>query len=70
MTTDELEPQAVKKVSVNADALRMVLLALIGPAHQIRELQVLRGSPVMPENPIDLLVREFNEQVASDGSKP
>ncbi len=51
----------METVTVNADALRQVLKALIGPGHLIRELQVTRGG--LFENPIDKLVAEFNAQV-------
>lgn len=48
-------------VIVSAEALRQVLQALIGPPHLIREIQFTRGLPG-DDNPIDLLVREYNEQ--------
>jgi hypothetical protein len=47
------------KVSVDADALRHVLQALIGPDHHIRELQACRR---LPDSPIDKLITEFNAQ--------
>ena len=50
------------KVTVSADSLRQVLVALNGPGHYIRELQVTRG-PLF-DNPIDKLIQEFNEQVS------
>jgi hypothetical protein len=51
----------MKTVTVNADALKQLLLAVVGPAHHIRELQATRhlgdlGDP----NPIDLLIAEYN----------
>jgi hypothetical protein len=52
----------MEKVSVSRDALRQVLQALIGPPHHIRELQVTIG-PLFQDNPITVLVNEFNEQV-------
>lgn len=55
-------------VTVNAKALREVLLALVGPAHHIRELQATRGLPGY-ENPIDTLIREFNEAVDAHNAK-
>lgn len=55
----------MKTVTVNANALRSVLAALIGPGHLIRELQATRSIDALTgtENPINQLVREFNEQV-------
>ncbi len=56
-------PQEVEgKASVDADALRQVLQALIGQPHYIRELQVCRG---LPGSPIDKLVAEFNARAGS-----
>jgi hypothetical protein len=46
-------------VTVDAKALRELLVALNGPAHHIRELQVTRG---FMDNPIDTLIEEFNAQ--------
>lgn len=54
-----------EKVSVDAKALREVLIALNGPGYYIRELQVTRGE-AFPDNPIDLLIKEFNSQVGDD----
>lgn len=45
-------------ITVNAEALRQVLQALIGPPHHIRELQVLRS---FPDSPITTLVTTYNE---------
>lgn len=59
------------KVTVSADALRQVLLALNGPGHYIRELQVTRAregrESLFPDNPIDILVREYKEAARTDG---
>ena len=49
------------KVTVSADALQQVLSALLGPDHYIRELQVIRS--ITDDSPINILVREYNEQV-------
>lgn len=52
------------KVSVDAKALYQVLQALNGPDHYICELQAIRSLPTLPgerENPINQLIREFNE---------
>jgi hypothetical protein len=55
------------RVSVNAEALRRVLIALTGPGHLIRELQFTRDKPpILTGNPIDTLIREFNEAAAKD----
>lgn len=48
-------------VTVSGSALRAVLVALNGPGHYIRELQVTRG-PLF-DNPIDTLLTQYNEQV-------
>lgn len=40
------------------EALKAVLVALNGLPHWIRELQATRG---LPDNPIDFLIKEFNE---------
>jgi hypothetical protein len=53
-----------RKVEVDADALYQVLQALIGPGHLIRELQVMRA---FKDNPIDLLVTQYNQQVQEPG---
>lgn len=49
----------MKTVTVNAAALREVLMALNGHGHLIRELQVTRG-PLFPDNSIDVLLNEYN----------
>ncbi len=53
-----------KKISVSADALYKVLNALQGHGHEIRELQFTRGLNGLAgfeNNPIDVLVKEWNE---------
>lgn len=53
-------------VTVNAQALRAVLTALNGPGHHIRELQATRSLSKISgveENPINILVDEFNAAV-------
>lgn len=52
----------MEKISVDKEALRKVLEALNGPSHLIRELQATRGPLVGESNPINVLVREYNEQ--------
>jgi len=59
------------KVTVSAEALRQVLQALNGPGHYIRELQVTRGPLVGDDNPINILVAEYNAAVeAHNASTP
>lgn len=56
-----------ERIEVDAAALRAVLVALNGQGHQIRELQVLRGSLFL-DSPIDKLTAEFNEWVGSQAA--
>lgn len=42
--------------------LRSLLVALVGNPHEIRELQAMRG---LPDNPIDNIVKQFNEWAAT-----
>ncbi|SCX40611.1 hypothetical protein [Nitrosospira sp. Nsp1] len=59
-----------EKISVNKEALRQVLQALVGPPHLILELQVL-NSPLFPGNPIEILVDDYNKAIVlsePDGS--
>lgn len=53
----------MEKVTVSAEPLRRLLQALNGPAHHIRELQVTRGPLVGHDNPINILVNEYNAAV-------
>lgn len=55
---DNFDPATT--VTVDRAALRQVLAALIGAEHEIRELQFTRS---LGNNPINLLVRQYNEQV-------
>jgi hypothetical protein len=52
-------------VAVNRKALFEVLTALNGPPHLIRELQVIRLLPGPTNNPIDLLINQYNDVVKS-----
>lgn len=54
--------EAPETVAVNAKALRSVLMALNGPSHYIDELQAIR-SIQGEDNPINRLIKDFNEQV-------
>ena len=47
-------------ISVDAAALKQVLVALNGPGHFIRELQHTRTPPVGDDNPINILTDQFN----------
>ena len=46
-------------VTVDASALREILQALNGPSYLIAELQAIRS---LGDSPIDLLIKQFNEQ--------
>lgn len=50
----------MKEITVNAQALGELLGALVGPPHLMRELQVTRGPLVGKDNPINILVAEYN----------
>lgn len=56
-------------IEVDAAALRAVLVALTGPGHLIRELQVLNypslAAPSDLYNPIGTLHKQFNDWVAA-----
>lgn len=51
-----------KTISVDAEALRQVLVALLGQPHQIRELLATRGLPegLGDPNPINRLIEAYN----------
>ena len=53
----------MKTVTVDAAALRKVLVALTGPGHLIRELQALRGFSLAKDDPINTLIEDFNTAV-------
>jgi hypothetical protein len=52
------------KVSLSTSAVWELLNALQGPPHYIREIQATRG---IGDNPLDILCREFNEQMKQAG---
>jgi hypothetical protein len=54
---DDLQHQKSESLEVNPHSLRVVLTALVGAPHEIRELQACRG---IPDNAIDQLLREYN----------
>ncbi|WP_235582705.1 hypothetical protein, partial [Pseudomonas aeruginosa] len=53
-------------VTVNPEALRQVVRALVGPAHHIRELQVTAS---LPGSPITELVKQYNAWAAGAPGK-
>ena len=57
---DDLQHQQSQSLEVNPHSLRVVLTALVGAPHEIRELQACRG---LPDNPIDQLLREYNDWI-------
>jgi hypothetical protein len=55
----------MKTITVDADALRQVLQALIGPSHHIRELQATRSLHKLGHpNPIDILIENYEAAIA------
>lgn len=57
----------MKTVTVDADALRQVLQALIGPSYLMSELMAIRG---LGDSPIDILVEQYNAAVINhDGTE-
>lgn len=60
----------METVTVNANALRQLLTALMGPPHLIRELQFTRDiPPFITGNPIDQLIDEYNKAVREDNEQ-
>lgn len=59
-------------VPVNTMALMRVLQALNGPAHVLREMQVIRGMhPALrdQDSPIDIVLTDYNNWVTNNTSK-
>lgn len=54
-----------KTVTVDADALRRILQALIGPGYLIRELQAIRS---LGNSPINKLMEQYKEQISQTES--
>lgn len=52
----------MKIVTVDADALRQVLQALIGPSYLMSELMAIQG---LGDSPIDILLDQYNSAVKS-----
>lgn len=52
----------MKTVTVDAEALRELLEALVGPQYLMSELRVTQG---MGDNPIDTLIEQYNAAVES-----
>ncbi len=56
----------LKRIEVDAKALKTLLMTLNGPPYMIRELQVTRGGTnhgLDPNNPIDVLNKDYNDAV-------
>lgn len=49
------------KVTVSTDALRQVLEALVNNSYRIRELQATRNPVLFPDNPINVLIKEYED---------
>lgn len=60
----------MKTVTVDAEALRQVLVALNGPPHYIMELQVLRRPPFNDDNPIEKLIEQYNAAALEHKENP
>lgn len=56
-------------VAVDSAALRQILVALTGPSHLVMELKVTMNSIVSSNNPITVLIDQFNAQVAAPGTE-
>jgi hypothetical protein len=56
----DLEHARGQCLEVNPTSLRALLIAVTGAPHEIREIQACRG---IPDNPIDQLLREYNDWV-------
>lgn len=55
-------------IAVDVNALRQVVLALVGPAHQVRELQATRSLQLLGHpNPIDTLCEQLEAWRPSAG---
>lgn len=52
-------------ISVNASQLLKLLRALNGPGHLIAELQATRGPLIGDDNPINLLIKQYNSEITS-----
>lgn len=57
---NDLEHAQGQCLEVNPTSLRALLVAVTGAPHEIREIQACRG---IPDNPIDQLLREYNDWV-------
>lgn len=58
-------------VTVDGQALRQVLVALVGQPHHIRELQATRSLHKLGyPNPIDILIEQFNAAVEPQPPQP
>jgi hypothetical protein len=60
-----------RKIPVDAEALKQILQCLEGPPHLIRELQATRDNPpLLTGNPIDVLIRQFTEEISKPVINP
>jgi hypothetical protein len=63
-TTTERRPGPDNnRVMVDAVALRSLLEAVIGNDHRLRDLTEMYHSPQIHENPVQILIEQFNKQV-------
>lgn len=55
-----------EKITVDQEALRELLSAILGPPYLIRELLVTRNLPGSEPNCIEVLREQYNKKVWSD----
>ncbi len=58
--SDQVHPPVM--CEVNEDALKKVLVALMGQPHYIREIQATR---LMPDNPLNILIDDYDAWLKS-----
>ncbi|UZJ58250.1 hypothetical protein OKW98_16740 [Pseudomonas sp. KU26590] len=63
---NDLEHARGQRLEVNPISLRALLIAVTGAPHEIREIQACLG---IPDNPIDQLLREYNDWVYAPAAK-
>jgi hypothetical protein len=57
----------MEKIEVSLEPLVRLLGAVSGPPHLIRELQATRGPLVGDDNPINILIDEYNKVIKKKG---
>jgi hypothetical protein len=62
-TTERRPASDNNRVMVDAVALRSLLEAVIGNDHRLRDLMGMYHSPQTHENPVQILIEQFNTQV-------